>query len=334
MTVTKSNQLPGRNRVEILHRSGEKIFKKWILGTGDERDRRIANLEKWDAIAAANGFTATARLLTVDHHDFSLEYEYIEGSGKPPDYSTVKHLVENLEDQKRAIQLLAQVHGLDPGDTSLDCDEERFVRRGINIADSISIAAYASSSGAELEFLRLIQNDPAIIRGCKTLAELRRSASRRVVTHGDFRPDQLIYSEDTLKIIDFEELCLAPPEFDIASFFGAFIFTILQKTIVDCSNHVTDVTRLGLLLNTEIEASLNYCFNTLQSLLDSYYSSFPCKLTPQLLTMELSWALFERIFSRAKLSFRLSEADKAIMGIAKELSTLPSSLSWKEPAEL
>ena len=55
----------------------------------------------------------------------------------------------------------------------------------------------------------------ALVRGLEAAMP---PAGPLVPAHGDFHVDQLLVAGDDLRVIDLDELCLAPPEHDLASY--------------------------------------------------------------------------------------------------------------------
>ncbi|WP_416458069.1 phosphotransferase [Streptococcus thermophilus] len=246
-------------------------------------------------------------------------YEWIDDS------STVQEIFQdslglpftkNLYDIFSEIsKILARVHKISPTKTD-NVNSIKLISRPLI---ALTPEEYADASGAELECLSLLQNDSKLIQ---TLNSYMPQDKYKVMIHGDIRLDQFLCSlTNEVWIIDFEEYSFGDALKDLGGIIGSVLFDVYIKIFCDTweLNDEGDNEQVinDYLLKRE-KALLREVSPLLEHFLQEYQSECGQNIDIELLSVNLGAFLLERVLSRAKLSFRLSEVDKAILGIGRE----------------
>lgn len=318
----------GRNRSEIIYKENGRVFKKYMIGNSEDTIRRYNNLILWNRLSRGCVSIKTPAIVAVDPKNKCVEYEYIGSTAEIPAYNRDSNQIENLELLRTAFDVLVKVHSISVNDDIHISPLDSW--RGISIVKHVSLDTFVMASGAELELIRFLQNEEYIKNGCIELyRERERAKGRRVVSHGDFRPDQVINTDNGACIIDFEELCLAHAEFDIASYCASIAFLAIRDTLSKTSDNYTEEEVDDFIVNN-VSMTIDTCFTEFRNVVDFYESRVGYKLSNILLNLEFAWAILERIFSHSKFSFSLGSLDRAITGIVRQIFINPDQSLLKE----
>ena len=144
----------------------------------------------------------------------------------------------------------------------------------------------------------------------------------KVMIHGDIRLDQFLSSlTNEVWIIDFEEYSFGDALKDLGGIIGSVLFDVYIKIFCD-TWELNDEGANEQIINDYLlkkeTALIREVSPLLKHFLQEYQSECRQNIDIELLSMNLGAFLLERILSRAKLSFRLSAVDKAILGIGRE----------------
>lgn len=312
-----NTKLIGRNYNHIEIIDNIKCIKKKLLGNSTNVKRRQRNLEQWQ-LELPDKFN-TPTLIKQDSINAEYAYEWIDES------STVQEIFQNslglpftknLYDIFSEIsKILARVHKISPTKTE-NVNSIKLLSRPLI---ALTPEEYAEASGAELECLSLLQNDLELIQ---TLNNYLPQDKYKVMIHGDIRLDQFLSSlTNEVWIIDFEEYSFGDALKDLGGIIGSVLFDVYIKIFCD-TWELNDEGANEQIINDYLlkkeTALIREVSPLLKHFLQEYQSECRQNIDIELLSMNLGAFLLERILSRAKLSFRLSAVDKAILGIGRE----------------
>ncbi len=324
--VTSGTYIPGRNHNQRIDLGGGATrFRKRIAGGGYDAKRRFNNLLLWDNLIEGHQSIRSPKILRSDSEAMELDFEWIEAA------QPVHQLLHN-EDGKRcsllhsAILVVAEIHSI-PGPWAGVARNP--ATRGASVLRGIDVDEYARASGGELELLSLFHSDNALFEAANRLIAVRNGDSgREVLSHGDLRADQFVLAAGgEIWVVDLEELCTAPPEFDLAHLYASLVFMSVYDVCTVEQPDETENERLDDLYLEEASVAIERGIDEISSLSQTYRSLTGAVLDNDLLTAELGWCLIERIISRAKLTAKVSAIDKAIAGIGRQIMVDPAAVS-------
>lgn len=314
MSMTK---LIGRNNNQIEIINDLKCMKKKLVGTIEDIKRRQGNLEQWERHLPENFHSPI--LIRKDELNGEYVYQWIESS------RTIQEIFQNslgapfdeslFDIFTKIALLLAKIHMIIP----VQCDQENSVKLLSRPLIALTPEEYANASGAELECLSLLQSDARLLQ---SLCDYATRSNYKAMIHGDIRLDQFLYSLDNkVWIIDFEEYSLGDALKDLGGIIGSVLFDVYLKIFCDSwefGDEVSDEQAINEYLLKREKELLREVSPLLKQFLDTYQSESGQTVDTELLSINLGAFLLERVLSRAKLSFRLSAIDKAIMGVGRE----------------
>ena len=317
------SQLIGRNlNHAAFDASGVKVFRKRLSGVRDDKMRRFINIKKWNMLLLENSLIHSPKLIGYEEDTFVVDFEWINTSQSFQEVLRLGGSDDRQDALTSVMKEIASVHmisSVSPPLSSLTPE------RGVNCVFGVTPLEYSLASGGELELLALFHADNDILSAAKSLLRLRKEqVSRYVVSHGDFRVDQvLLDARNRVFIIDFEELCLAHPEFDLGSFFASIIFSSMYDVFGVKTEDSIASEELDDLFLRKGSAVLAETLSEVFELVAIYSMTSGITINIDLLILELGWSILERVLSRAKFSFVLSATDKAIAGIARMMMMHP-----------
>lgn len=315
-------QLKGRNNVKQVREDQHKcVFQKQLTGDSADKTRRYSNLLAWDkCIDTVN--ILSPHILKADSENHLLTYEWIDGksiqnmceeSGKRPS----KKLLEDI-----AINL-AKVNSL-PDVSDGDEIQIGLVSNGFLL--SLKKEEYANLSGGEISLIGILQHDRQLIQAVESyFQELIHSEHHLGMCHGDFRLDQVMLGDDQqLYMVDFEEFHYGYTACDISGLLGSLFFNALFKVFSSAPDALSETTDFaGYYQSEELKA-----FDEVAPLLSSCIAAYEKELGERVDLSEIAyfvaWFMIERIISRAKFVFKISPADRAILGTARAIILNPA----------
>ncbi|MFC3931353.1 phosphotransferase [Streptococcus dentapri] len=300
------------------------FLKKTLSGEQSDRLRRFENLLKWEQIVEALNFSDSPKIVKYNKDDSTIIYEYIKDSKSLQDEISNDRQNE-LDLITKATKILTKLHQIDylKYDFKLRY-QEGLGKNYLDILKFMDIRNYCYCTGAELEAFSLLQKDLEFL---KIVTEIRGTyqPNRLCIVHGDMRLDQfLVDSRNKLWIIDFEEIKIGDIYEDIANLLASILFDCLLK-IFSSSELGNDgdineeIQRLGKLYLPDVKIKLS-------KIIEIYNNNLEVNINILDLHFYIGLFIIERIISRAKLSFRLSSIDKALMGIGRGIVVNPNIL--------
>jgi len=330
MTTTAERAI-GRNPTRIESGDDGLVFVKDIIGPDADAERRYRNCLRFDEAQRTLGYTMSPELVSSDDERRELVYPFVQDAeslqevladwsrtGWAADHPLIPILGEVAE-------LLGRVHSLpvpdslpEPVDTPSLFDPVRKFRW-------LTAAEYEQASGAELACWRLFHHDVELQQAVSAWADAHRSETSCV--HGDVRPDQFLVSAEGVLILDWEEFGVGSASRDLAGIAGSIVFEVLETTFALPLPGQADMLEAHQHYVANGAENLKAVEPAMQQLVVAYEETAGRPIDPLGLGRDIGFYLIERVIGRAMLSARLSAADKAIAGIARNALSRPELLA-------
>ena len=184
-------------------------------------------------------------LLSIPWQDFRVSlFPFIEGKSRWDLWKVGKDFTDAELTQTAA--LLAKIHGCTD---AVAADNLTVATYDLPLRQELHIVLEAPrkippQNGYQKQLLKAIaQHSSEIFQTLERYDRLGRSASALqtpfVITHGDPTPGNLLIdAENRLHIIDWDGVCLAPPEKDLVSFTGERFEVVLERYLAERQNPV------------------------------------------------------------------------------------------------
>lgn len=306
----------GRNILLTDKSYGHNYLSKKLVGEYNDKKRRANNIVAWNSLLPLKKINSP-KLINIDLDDFIVKHEFINNAN-----SLENVLIKNFSNNKRffydAISILCEIHSIT--NKNINIQSTKDIKRNSPL-EIMSIDDYQNCSGGELELFSLLQHDELLIKALST-----NYTNEISPIHGDVRLDQfLVDSTQNLWVVDFEEFCYGDITKDIAGLMGSLIFNSLIDVF---STSVPDLFEEED-INSDIlhrgEEELDKLIPTLKKSIIIYQETRNLEINLKTLSINLGWFLIERVISRSKLTFKLSEIDKAIAGIGRQAIIFPET---------
>ena len=307
-----------RNLIKKYTIDGKHILNKVLTGEKEDIERRTLNLKKWDEFIKSHDLVKSPEIKNINSN--SIDYEFIDNAITLEDMIATKSPEDMKSYLTRAANILSKVN-------SIEVRYGNFDQKGIANAEllhALSQKQYVNCSGAELQLYSLLQNDMDLIN---KLDSYRKRINKNVLgfCHGDIRLDQfLVDSQDNIWIIDFEECGVNDTMSDFGSLIGSIFFHALYSSFSVEVKEAPNEEKINEGFMKEGQKRLQMYKDTIREMIKEYEKRRPTDYTD--LAVQIGWFLIERVISRSSLSTRLSELDKAIAGIGRNLVIYPSMM--------
>ena len=317
--------LKGRNNLKQVRENKDNYaLRKQLTGNPVDKDRRYKNLLAWDkCIDTVN--IPSPHILKTDSESYLLTYEWIAGksvqnmyeeSGKHPSKKVLADIAANLA----RINSLSNV-------SDGDKIESTSINNGFLLA--LKKEEYANLSGGEISLIGILQHDHQLIHAVEHFFQKFRHSKHHIgMCHGDFRLDQVMLGDNgQLYMVDFEEFHYGYTACDISGLLGSLFFNALFKVFSSAPDALSETTDYaGYYQSEEMKA-----FDEVAPLLSLCVTAYEKKLGEKIDLAEIAyfvaWFMIERIISRAKFVFKISPADRAILGISKAIILEPADFT-------
>lgn len=324
----------GRNTTHVAAGSDGLVVVKQF--DGDPRDalRRYQTSLAWDAVQVDQGLRVGPPVVAHDDDAQTLSVAFVEGPTLQTLLDERASWAECLDPLRLCGSLLGTVHSvdLDRARQVLDDEPERATRTpdGMDpLAMFVALTSqqYAEASGGELECWAMFHHDPELLDALRTWATSHREPAEVVSVHGDLRPDQFIVGPTGAQLIDWEEWSIGSPTRDLAGIIGSLLVDALLATFghggapsaaLPMEVHLAYVDR-GV---DQVAAMAPAA----KAFLEGYREIATAPIEADLLGADIGWALLERVLARATLSHRLTGADRAVAGVARQALIHPSTV--------
>ncbi|TPR12310.1 phosphotransferase [Apilactobacillus timberlakei] len=307
----------GRNILLMSNKSESNLLVKKLVGEHEDKIRRINNIRNWDNILLHENIRSP-KLVNIDLDKYVVKHKYIDDSVSL-DSILNSNLIKNKDFIYEAMLILSKIHSINIDD--VDINQSNTKTNHKSPLETMNVNDYKNCSGGELELFSMLQHDLPLLKKLSMDYEYDIAP-----IHGDIRLDQfLIDNCQKLWIIDFEEFCYGDITKDIAGIIGSLIFNsllgVFSKSIPDLFNK-DDINDDFLKRGSE---ELDKLTPILKKAIDIYERKRNTKINIKTLSINVGWFLLERVISRSKLTFKLSEIDKAIAGIGRQSIIYPET---------
>ena len=185
--------------------------------------------------------------LSVSWQNFRVSlFPFIEGKSRWDLWKVGKDFTDTELSQTG--ELLATIHGCSDTIASNDLTVAKYdlpLRHELHTVLEASGKKIASQNQYQKQLLEaLAQHRSEILQTLERYDDLGRSAealqTRFVITHGDPTPGNLILdTENRLHLIDWDGVCLGPPEKDLVSFTGKRFEVVLERYLTERQSDVS-----------------------------------------------------------------------------------------------
>ena len=288
----------GRNDTSSVDDGEKVVFRKKLVGETSDVKRRYDNLLLWDKYCRQHDDIFSPLIIRSDYENKTLDYEYIEAA---KDIKLFNNTV--LEDNSKKLlltltEMLAKINSIKPG------RQDRILQYSAKniFCNAIDKNTYCMCSGGELEFISILQHDSKLLETAEKHGKNTEISEENIgLCHGDIRFDQFLPDKSgRIWITDFEEC-----------HFG----------------DITDAESADEEFKRRCNANIDVAASLINSVYDEYCKNVQNNINTKEISFKVGKFIFERILSRTKLSYKMSEIDKAVAGVARQLIINPEILA-------
>ena len=226
----------------VLSEIGEKYFAKASTSVPDSR-LHVASLlqRRCNILGVVAPLETLEGALSVPWQDFRVSlFPFIEGKSRWDLWKVGKDFTDTELSQTGA--LLATIHGCPDTIVSNDLTVAKYdlpLRHELHTVLESPAKKTPSQNQYQKQLLEaLAEHQSAVLETLDRYDSLGRSAEAIqdpfVITHGDPTPGNLILdTENRLHLIDWDGVCLGPPEKDLVSFTGERFEVVLERYLTE-----------------------------------------------------------------------------------------------------
>lgn len=331
---TVGDRQVGRNTSHIAAGTEGLVVVKQFDGDPQDAFRRYQTSLAWDAVQTDQGLRVGPPVVEHDDEAQTMSVAFVEGPTLQTLLDERAGWEECLDPLRRCGEVLGIVHtvDLDRARQVLDHEPGRATRTDdgtdpLTMFEALTPHQYAEASGGELECWAMFHHDPELLDALRSWATAHREPAELVSVHGDVRPDQFILGHTGAHLIDWEEWSIGSPTRDLAGVIGSLLVDALLATFghggapaaaLPMEVHLAYVDR-GV---DQVAAMAPAA----KAFLDGYRAVATAAIDADLLGADIGWVLLERVLARATLSHRLTGADRAVAGVARQALLHPSTV--------
>lgn len=312
--------LNGRNNSILFEKDGVLFIKKQIIGDAEDVQRRYTNLLYWDNILRSNREIHSPLIEYKDDNSHTIIYKWLEGAENLQDKITNSSCEDMAFYIYKAAELMKKISKLSIEKARL---EEKKHSNLISPIIALSEEKYVNSTGGELELFAILQHDNQLK---ERIINNKDSIISEGAKHGDLRLDQFVVTPDNkVWIIDFEEFGYGNQLIDIAGILGSILFDSLYRTFSSIDGDNISETEINKHFMNNGEKNLR----SIQPIMRKVYHIYKNNddfLEAREISKLIGSFLIERVMSRAQFTFRLSDIDKAIVGVGRQAILYPDSV--------
>lgn len=303
---------PGRNENNYELYGGIPTLRKVFRGSDDDILRRYRNSLRWDQ-NLKHCLVRSPQIIRSDWSKKTIWYQWIDKKTSLQEMLFHEDAAQLLPYMQDVVDFLGVIHSRTVGaDSVVSVPTSPLFR----VCHFLTKDEYAISSGGELEFYAFLQHDSDLVRAMDQWNSAVNGLKHSMI-HGDFRLDQiLVDAEGRAWVIDFEEYGYGLALKDFAGLIGSLIFAALLQSFSTAPRNADSIDAVN---EAFIEQERNNFAIVLPLILQAVkcYSQVEGMFDWSNLSVLTGVFVLERIMSRAKLSYKMSEVDKAIMGVAR-----------------
>lgn len=176
----------------------------------------------------------------------------------------------------------------------------------------------ARSSMAELEALRLMQDDRKLVAALRQLRAAEAAAPRSPI-HGDLRLDQFLVHEDRLYLTDWEEFRLGDPARDLGTFVGECLYQAIAAIAERSGGPIhSDAALTPQEVITRGVEGLRRQRPVIEAYCAGYRETRPIGTDLATRTASFAgWHMFDRLYTSGRERTRLSSLHRAAAGVGR-----------------
>lgn len=308
---------------------GAALFVKRLAGHPTDIAARLARIRSFERLRAidpaALGFRTPALLAAHDDPAVVL-FEQISAGRSGAELM----ILEEFEQSHAALigRALAGLHGLHrPADN--ETDTSRPALPPLRWLDGLPLGVVETLSAGEIEAWRLMQQDPELIGALHQLDAWEQIAPH-TPAHCDFRVDQVMITDESLWITDWEEFRLADPARDIGAFAGEWLYRAILD-IVTTRGDFTDAA--DSFDHQEILERGARRISALRPLIVAFWRAYRSNRTQTDPTLHIrsaafaGWHMLDRLMAGSHWQATLAGIERAAAGVGRSILLQPERFS-------
>lgn len=301
--------------------TGARVFVKHLGRPADDADvrRRLANTLAFEELMRRADVPEPLgpRCLGWSEEDGLVAFELLASARNGAELADDDAFGE--PQARGAGRLLGTLHGLDPtGRVALDPAPAQLPPA--DELTALSLEAHRTASGAALQAWALLQGDPELVAAIRALGEGDEEAEACPV-HGDFRLDQVLFTDGAPRLVDLEELRRGDPARDLGAYAGEWLFRVVTRLPRGAASGdgtvghgARELSRVRPLI-VWFRAGYTAAGRSVGADLATRAAAFA------------GWHLIDRVLARASRASVLSAVDRAALGIGRTVLLRPAALT-------
>ncbi|WP_385639290.1 class V lanthionine synthetase subunit LxmK [Streptomyces sp. SudanB91_2054] len=311
---------------------GVDVFVKRLGGPAADAARRLRNLLAFEELLATAPRTAGGlrgpRCLGWSEADLLVAFALVPSAVSGAERADAGDFTD--QDAFRVGAAIGTLHGLDHARrTALDTSPPPLPPTAPLTA--LPLERHRTASAAELRLWSILQQDEELAAGIRALRE-REAEADPCPVHGDFRLDQLLFTDEVVHLLDCEELRRADPARDIGAYVGEWLHRAVGKLPGPCEGTGSDPA--GTAPSTrEMTGRATRELTRTRPLIERFragYASAGTALAPAVRERAAAfagWHLIDRVLAQSVQRSTLTPVQRAALGIARTLLLSPAAVT-------
>lgn len=215
---------------------------------------------------------------------------------------------------------VGSLHALDPAAHVLTPERSQ----GLLDRAAVPVRTLLTMSGAEIEAIRLLQQDAPLRSALRDLA-VASSSAPVAVTHGDLRLDQFLVDESGVHLCDWEEAAQGDPAADVGAYAGDWVHrAILTMDLLTASDH-------GVPSRSDVRCAARAAVRSIRPLVSGFWAAYGWsnpRCDTDLARRATAYAgrhLCDRLLAASAVRGLLTAADRAAAGLGRSLLLDPAA---------
>ena len=315
--ISVSTSQTGRNPWWVAEAAGGRYFVKQLQGEPEDVTRRLEATEQFERDRhqdAGWGRDVGAPVLQSSALSGIVIYTHIETEAEAQLGPRLRaQQVEPAEIDKMG-RFLAALHS----SRGTPAHNKSFAQMSAAVT-GLSLSAFVNATAGQLSVWRLLHRDLELQASVDKLAETSASAVT-VPGHGDLRVDQVLVTEDSWMVCDWEEYSRLDPAWEIGSLAGDMMSTVLggsQSEFVQQASRPWETEEVA----EAFESRIRYALPLVRALLDSYCCARPATGADQSFRDRVAgfagWHLIEGMLAAGSVGMNVSGLARGISGVGR-----------------
>ena len=310
--------------------TGQSVFVKHLGGAADDVRRRLGGIRAFEQLLA--GATGTAlrgpRCLGWSEDDALVAFQLVpaarNGAERADDDSF------NEKDAHRTGEMIGVLHSLDPlARVPLDTSPPAFPP--VAELTALTLERHRTASAAELRMWAILQQDEQLASAIRDLRE-NSTMAPACPAHCDLRLDQLLFAQDTVYLLDGEELRRADPARDLGTYIGEWLYRAV-RALAGAAGSAAPIPDEPMPSGQETSARGVRELARLRPLMEAFCAGYRSTGRPLGSALRIrsagfaGWHLIDRVMAQAVQRSELSAVERAALGIARTVLLSPASVT-------